>query len=426
MTGTTLDPPAAPPAYDLLGSRPAVRPEVVVGPGLEQGTTTVHHVKDPRTGWYFRVGPRESFLIRRLDGTRTLAEIGADYAAEFGRTLGEGSWRQLLGMLGTRRLLIGTEDDAAMAEMAADARRTSRGNRSLLKARLPLVDPDRFLGRLMTPLRGLFSRWLVVPAVLASLAMVVLVVASVGDLAREASRTWQHPLVAVGVVAIIWLSLALHETAHGLTCRHFGGHVPEIGVLWRFPLLAPYCKADDVMLFADKWQRVLTAFAGVYVNLVLLLPFGLAYPLLEPGPVRDGTAALLLYGTLSAVANLVPFLQLDGYFMLNHALGMANLRTESYRFCGLLLRRVLRRPGGAGTAAYPRRIRWIYGLYGGSSVLFGAGLAAGFAVYWIGRLRDRAEPPGTGTWLLAVLGGLAGLAVVVVRRRRRAAAEVAA
>lgn len=421
MTGTTLDPPVTHPSHDLLESRPAVRPEVVVGPGLEQGTTTVHHIKDPRTGWYFRVGPRESFLIHRLDGSRTLAEIGTEYAAEFGRPVGEAGWRQLLGMLGRRRLLVGTEDDAAMAEMAADARRTSRGNRSLLKARLPLVDPDRFLGRLTTPLRPLFSRWLVVPAVLASLVMVVLVIAAAGDLAREASRTWQDPLVSVAVIATVWLSLALHESAHGLTCRHFGGHVPEIGVLWRFPLIAPYCKADDVMLFGDKWHRVATAFAGVYVSLVLLLPFGLAYPLLDPGPVRNGTAALLLYGTLSAVANLVPFLQLDGYFMLNHALGMSNLRAESYRFCLLLARRVLRRPGGAGIAAYPRRIRWIYGLYGVSSVLFGVGLTVGFAVYWIGRLRDRAEPPGAGTLLLAGLGGVVGVAVVLVRRRRRAA-----
>jgi putative peptide zinc metalloprotease protein len=400
----------------LLDSRPALRPDVLIGPGLEQGTGTVHHLKDPRTGWYFRVGPREAFLIRRLDGSRTLAEIGAEYATEFGRRLGEGSWQQLLGMLAGRRLLVGTEDDAALAELAAAARRASRGNWSLLRARLPLVDPDRFLGRLAPRLRVMFARAVAVPLALAVLVMEILVLANAGTLAAAATRMWDHPPIAACAAALIWISLALHESAHGLTCRHYGGHVPEIGVMWRFPLVAPYCKADDVLLFARRWPRVLTAFAGMYVSLLILLPFALAYPLLDAGPIRDAAGGLLLYGSVSALLNLVPFLQLDGYFMLNHALGMVNLRTESYLFCRQLLRRVLRRPG-ADLAGYPRRIRWIYGLYGSSSVLFGLALAVAAAGYWIARLR--AEPPGPVAVVAAGTGALASAAVVIRRRRGR-------
>ena len=94
-----------------------------------------------------------SYLIGRLDGRRTLAEIGAGYAE---RSAG-GSTQRLdpaLGMLATRRLLVGTDDQAELARMAADAK--AAPGRTPADAPAPLVDPDRFLGRLLPRVRPLF------------------------------------------------------------------------------------------------------------------------------------------------------------------------------------------------------------------------------------------------------------------------------
>src|SRR5690606_3079019 len=170
---------------------------------------------------------------------------------------------QLFGMLHQRRLLAGTDDPEAMARLTASvAANAAQAKRTLLQARLPLFDPQRLFTRVGPHLAVLFTRWFVVPALLI-----------VAVLAGYVGHDWRALLAAVNetrsagwliapAILIAWAIIFLHECAHGLTCWHFGGRVKEIGLLWRFPLLAPYCNVDDVVLLR-RGQRVATAFAGV-------------------------------------------------------------------------------------------------------------------------------------------------------------------
>ncbi|WP_300009603.1 M50 family metallopeptidase [Pseudonocardia sp.] len=397
----------------LTTTRPCLRPEIVIGPATMRGAGVVHHVKDRRTGSFFQVGPKECFLLSRLDGTRTLTDIGDEYAERFGRELGAAQWRQLLDLLAVRMLLVGTEDEDGLRGVAETVAAGSRGHRTLLYARLPLVDPDRFLAAIEPRVRLLYSRPLVVALGLAVTAMVALVLTRIPELVADLGLLWRTPVLGVLALAALWGSLALHEIAHGLTCKHFGGQVTEIGVMWRMPLLAPYCKADDVVLFHRRGHRVATAFAGVFVSLVVLLPFGVLH-LLTPGASgwHVFASSVLLMGTAAALLNVIPFLQLDGYHMLTHALGMANLRTDSYAYCRQLLRR------DADLSAYPRRARIAYTSYGVSSVVFGCVLASAVVAMWFVQLSSALGP-----WAAAaVLVGeaLVVTTVVVLLRRRRA------
>src|SRR5688572_21933147 len=72
MATGTLPAPAA-----VLPSR---RPELLVRPLGDGGD---HVVKDPRTGEYFNLGPHESFLLLRLDGRHTTAQIRGAFQARF-------------------------------------------------------------------------------------------------------------------------------------------------------------------------------------------------------------------------------------------------------------------------------------------------------------------------------------------------------
>jgi putative peptide zinc metalloprotease protein len=403
----------------FLTARPRIRPDIVLGPAMVKGAKVVHNLKDRLTGRYFQVGIREHFLISRLDGERTLAEIGADYAEEFHRRLEEPQWQQLLGMLAQRRLLVGTDEPAAMAELADVTRKQSRSGQTLLKARLPLVDPDAFLGRMEPRLRFLFSRFFVLPVLAVASVIMLLTLINAVALFREIEQARDNPMVTGLIVAVYWLSLAAHEVAHGLTCKHYGGSAHEIGFMWRFPILAPYCDANDVVVLGNRWHRFYTAFAGVFTTMVLLIPFGLVWLLAPPDSDLSGFgAALLLFTSFGAVLNLIPVFQLDGYFMLNHALGMQNLRKHSYEFLFARLR-----GGRAAVLAYPRQLAWIYGSYGLASLLFGA--AAGIALGWW--LFTTLEPRlGTGpalvTILLAVFVVVAAALIARWQRRRKAGA----
>ncbi|MEJ2272368.1 MAG: hypothetical protein P8X91_07795, partial [Candidatus Bathyarchaeota archaeon] len=41
----------------------------------------------------------------------------------------------------------------------------------------------------------------------------------------------------------------LHEFAHGLTCKHYGGEVREIGFLLMYFMPCFYCNVSDAWLF---------------------------------------------------------------------------------------------------------------------------------------------------------------------------------
>src|SRR5439155_17329542 len=66
---------------------------------------------------------------------------------------------------------------------------------------------------------------------------------------------------------ILALVTALHESAHGLTCKHYGGAVHEIGflLLWFMPCF--YCNVSDAWLFKEKPKRLWVSFAGGYFEL---------------------------------------------------------------------------------------------------------------------------------------------------------------
>ena len=386
MTGTD---------YDL----PRLRPDVVLGPALRSGPKTVHHVKDPRTGCYYRVGPREHFIMGLMDGRHTLQDIGRRYNDTYDRRLGPEHWQQVFTMLGRYQLLDGYTDPAALDRIRQTHEAKQSGRQSWRRRRWVMLHPDRICADLAGRLAFAFRAAFVVPAFLLLAAVQVFVWTHAGTLAHEAThqRTWA---VTVPLsMALFWLITVLHEFAHGVTCRHFGGTVTEIGLSWRFPMMTPYCRTDDIVLFHRRRARVGTAFAGVFVTLLALVPvLGWWWLAGDGSPGRRLAAGLLLFGSGAAAMSLLPILRSDGYVMLTHALDIADLRRESYRFWRLRLRR--RDPAAqARLAAYPRRDARVYALYGIGSLLVLALGYCGLMWLWFGSLRHWVGPG----WAVTVL-----------------------
>lgn len=407
---------------DATWQRPRLREGVALGPAQRKGDSVVHHVKHPVTGWYYRIGPREHFLLSRMDGTRSVDEIAADYAEVFNRRLSPEHWQQLFGMLYQRQLLDGATDQEMLARLTASAaEQAARNKRGPLQARYPLFDPSALFDRIGPRLSFLFTRWFVVPGLVAVVALAALVVYDWSRLADVAFTSGGRGVafIAVGVI-VAWTIIFLHECAHGLTCWHFGGQVKEIGLMWRFPLMAPYCKVDDVVLF-PRGQRIATSFAGVFVSMLALLPFAALWLLLPQGhPLHRLAAPILIFGTVTASLNLVPFLRLDGYYMLTHALNLTDLRGETYRFYGTLLRR-----GPRAVAGYPRRDQIAYSLYGAASLVFVATLLVLLVRFWYVSLATWVGPTWAATILIAE-GVLVALLLVYGVRRTHARRQATA
>ncbi|QKW05495.1 M50 family metallopeptidase [Streptomyces sp. NA04227] len=350
----------------LLGHRPALRDGILLSPPLLSGAATVHLVKDPVTGTAFEIGPKEYFLVSRLDGHRTLAEIGTEYGRAFNRRLGEANWQQLLGLLGSRHLLAG-------GPLPSPPERSARAVTGTLgKGSVRLVaDADATTARLHRLLRPLLHPVVLVPLVVLCLAMEVVLALDVPALADDTWWLLHRPVPLVAVATLLWLSTALHELAHGIAARHVGGTVGEIGLRWRLPAAIMYCTVENYRYLSRRRQQLAVALAGAFANLLFLLPFWAWWGLLADDSTRKVLSVLLLAGSVQALVNLVPLPPLDGYTMLGHALRVTRLAPGSGEYMRLWLRD---RPRAE---AYPPRARRLYTAYGTGSALLVLGLLTG-------------------------------------------------
>ncbi|MFH9581546.1 site-2 protease family protein [Streptomyces globisporus] len=354
----------------LAAYRPALRPRVLLSDPLLDGAATVHLIKDAGTGNSFKVGPKEHFLIARMDGERSLAEIGEAYAGEYGRRLGDAHWQRLLALLGAKGLLAGAPEPKPAPSSVPPEKRT------LLRGSLPLVaDADATTARLHRVFGFLLAPAVMVPLLALVLAMEAVVVARSGELLLAVRGLMTHPVLLTGTAVLLWVSTALHELAHGVVARHHGGRVAEIGLRWRLPAVIMYCTVDNYLYLGTRRHRIATAAAGAVMNLVFLLPFCALWLF---APLDDATheafAALLLLGSVQAFTMLVPLPPLDGYKIACQLAGATGLAASAGGYLRLALRR------SPEAAAYPRRARIAYPLYAVATVLvLAAAVAAAVA-----------------------------------------------
>jgi len=193
----------------------------------------------------------------------------------------------------------------------------------------PLLRHPRHLEALHRALRPLFT----LPG---AAALAAFVASAAWPLSR-----WTPPAVrevlTPGALALSWLAAALavvvHEYAHALTCRHFGGRVPSLGVGLLFGLPMAYSDLTASHAFPERWKRIAVLLAGSAGTAAVLAAAAWCAYLAPPGGVLAGAMAVTLtwQALFGLVVNLLPFVKLDGYFILAELLSIDHLWDRSFR-----------------------------------------------------------------------------------------------
>lgn len=320
---------AGPESVERTVWQPRLRPSVRIGETMYEGPRPVVFVTDTETGLYLRVGAREAFLFSLLDGEHTWAEVSALHEARYGTALGEAQWNALLATLAQRCLLEPVDPASVqhLADRVAEKRRDTGA--TLLHRRFPIPGLAGTVPAVARVTAWAFHPVVVGAGTAVTLTICVLGLANFSRLVEDSTVTaWRVP-VAASVLLVTTAVIVLHEYGHGVACAVYGGRPQEMGILWRFPIVAPYCKVDDVMVLPRR-QRVMVSFAGIYVNLLALVPYAALWGLAPPGSFpRAVGAGLLLVGIFAALVNLVPVFFLDGHRMAEHATGTHKLAGAS-------------------------------------------------------------------------------------------------
>ena len=149
---------------------------------------------------------------------------------------------------------------------------------NLLAIRLPGLNPDRFLGWLYPYCRWLLSPGLVAVWAVMAFSAILLVSVQADELrARLPEFTlFFSPANILWLAVVIAVTKVIHELAHGITCRHFGGRCHELGVMFLVFMPCLYCNVSDAWVLPSKWQRAAVGFAGMYaeIGLASLATFG--------------------------------------------------------------------------------------------------------------------------------------------------------
>ncbi|MBI4564136.1 MAG: HlyD family efflux transporter periplasmic adaptor subunit [Planctomycetes bacterium] len=308
-------------------------------------------VKDPRKGTFFRLRQEEYDIVRRLDGATPVETV----AAVAGRKSAE------LAMFVEQLERRGLLESAAQQASANERRPIFRG--TLLWLRLGAFDPDRLLNRLVGKVRFCFTPTFVVGGLLLMLWALSAAFQYGAEISEDLSLLWR-----LDSLFLIWVTIlgvtTIHEFAHGLTCKHFGGEVHEMGFLLIYFQPAFYCNISDAYLFPQKSRRLWVTAAGAYIDLFMWALATLAWRVLERGTWISGLALIVMATCgIRTFFNLNPLIKLDGYYLLTDLLAMPNLRPRAFGWIFAQLRRCVGLSSEVPDASpRERRIFLVYGL----------------------------------------------------------------
>jgi CRP-like cAMP-binding protein/Zn-dependent protease len=290
-------------------------------------------VANTRDLLHYRLDPSDIPLIRKMDGTRTVKEIvleefessgdlDPDSITDLVRTLYEGNFLE-------QRYRNVDEVVTKALDPITERRRRARTFAKTLS--IEWEDANRVVQWLYD--HGLKHAFLKPVVALEAIVALVGMVAFV--------RTTQSGDFTIGGTSlagsfvVLWLldylSVFTHELGHALVVVRNGRRIKSAGFMIYFGSPAFFVDGSDGLMM-DRRQQIASSFAGPFADMILASASSLIvwwFPDWFLSPTLYTFAAL---GYYLIILNLVPLLELDGYYILADLIQVPDLRQRSLAF----------------------------------------------------------------------------------------------
>lgn len=329
------------------------------------GSRVFWNVKDPISLRFSQLRDEEYFLFKRLDRCRDVAGLIHDFNRQFSPVqLTVAELKRYARLLQSQGLLHDSREPGHRLLRRRDLL-ASRLRRATLRNPLAIrwrgVHPKRIISWLEPWTRWCFSS-------LAMFSAAMLIVSAITVLLvhwDEASRRLPTLQAFITPQNLLWLIVVtaaakvLHELAHAMTCKRFGGECRELGVMLLVFTPCLYCDVSDAWLMKNKWHRIAISAAGIIVEMVLASVAALLWWWSEPSLLNTlafNTMTVCSVGTIFFNGN--PLLKYDGYYVLADLVEVPNLRTRASAMLGDWLARVCFGVAGGNDRELPDRGRF--------------------------------------------------------------------
>jgi putative peptide zinc metalloprotease protein len=312
--------------------RPRLAPDVEIKEFRLRWGNDYAMIRNPRDLIHYRLEPEEVELVRLMDGTRTVKQIVVERFQDSGG----------LDLDGVVELVRQLNEGGFLAKGFVDAydavRRALHPSAALRKAqefvRTLSIDWSG-AHRLVAWLYRVGFRWFFTrPAVLLGSALGVGGLVAFVLLVRGGRFSLTGQSLALEFLILMGLNYVLtflHELGHALVIVHYGRKVKSAGFMVYFGSPAFFVEASDALML-DRRQRIVQAFAGPFAELMVA---GVASIVALAFPEAVISSVLYKFAVLNYFVlfmNLVPLLELDGYWILSDLIQVPDLRPRSLAF----------------------------------------------------------------------------------------------
>ncbi|MFH0824423.1 MAG: efflux RND transporter periplasmic adaptor subunit [Pseudomonadota bacterium] len=356
-----------------MAEYPKLRPDLEAFPQPDGPGHRIVVLKDPVSQKYFRLTEFEYRFLQALDGTRSHTEASTVLNSR-GYHYGLDDAREIITRATQAGLLLGTRFGTASFLLDLKRRlkswRRSRTLSQIYFLFIPLVNPDRFLGKTVGYVRWLWSPWVVYPACFAIPGAVYILAAEWTSLRTEFLFFFN-----LKHLVYLWVTIALtklvHELSHAYTAKSFGLRVPEMGVAFLifFPCL--YCNTTEAWQLADRSRRMAISAAGVLAEAAIALCSVYVWYATRPGVVHSLAFHLMGVSLASTVLfNGNPLMKFDGYFLLTDYLGLPNLFQKAQGYLRYLFMNLVLGIRGVRDPSRTRREKRLFMFYGSVALAY--------------------------------------------------------
>ena len=327
---------------------PRMEPTLIAREHVEEGITKFFVLK-PKSDGFYRLDPEQWRLLQLFDGKSSFEQIAANYTEATGMECSEEQVREFFDALASTDMIhrSALESNAVMLDTLEQQRKKRRKSKwgDLSEVNVAAWDPDAYLTRIYPYIKFLYTPWFNLFGLVMVGIMTIIFIGHWDIIWHDTFEFYNLADKTLLDFITVWVLFSFvaffHESAHGCTVKHFGGGVHAMGFMLMYFLPCFFCDSTEVYVYGEKWPRIYTAIAGIWIELVFCSFVTIVWWATAPGLWIHNVAYMLIVitGIGVVVLNINPLVKLDGYFIFCELIGVTELKEKSTAYVSTWFKR---------------------------------------------------------------------------------------